>query len=157
MRQVVQSAALAAALLVGACAPSLIPGTQIADKPDTRAALDVLSKYKRASESLDADAVMALAAPSYFDSGSGTRNRQTVDYEGLKKAIPAEFERLKALRMDITVKDARVQGDKAQVDYFLVLHYSLKLPSGEKWHSESDDVRLSLAKVDGAWKVTSGL
>jgi hypothetical protein len=157
MRKVVRLVPLSAALCLFACAPSLIPGTRIADRPETRAALDVLSKYKIASEALDSDAVLELAAPTYFDNGSSSRNRQVVDYENLKTVVPAEFEKVRALRMDITVKDARVEGDKAEIDYFLVLHYSLKLPSGEKWHSESDDARLSLAKMGGKWKVTSGL
>ncbi|GAC1340261.1 MAG: hypothetical protein NVSMB23_10280 [Myxococcales bacterium] len=157
MQKLARLATLSAALSLCACAPSLIPGTRIADKPETRAALDVLSKYKTASEALDAEAVLALAAPTYFDNGSASRTHQTVDYEGLQRVVPAEFEKLRALRMDITVKDARVQGDKAEIDYFLVLHYSIKLPSGEKWHSESDDVRLYLARMGGQWKVTSGL
>lgn len=157
MRTVVRLAPLSAALCLCACAPSLIPGTQIQDKPETRAALDVLSKYKTASEALDADGVLELAAPTYFDNGSSSRTHQTVDFEGLRAMVPAEFEKLRALRMDITVKDARVQGDKAEIDYFLVLHFSLKLPSGERWHSESDDARLTLARMGGKWKVTSGL
>jgi hypothetical protein len=157
MHKVVRLAPLSAALCLCACAPSLIPGTNITDKPDTRAALDVLSKYKIASEALDSDAVLELAASTYFDNGSASRTHQPVDYENLKTAVAAEFEKLRALRMDITIKDARVQGDKAEIDYFLVLHFSLKLPSGEKWHSESDDARLTLAKMGGKWKVTSGM
>src|ERR1700686_3141892 len=71
MHKVVRLAPLSAALCLCACAPSLIPGTNITDKPDTRAALDVLSKYKIASEALDSDAVLELAASTYFDNGSG--------------------------------------------------------------------------------------
>jgi hypothetical protein len=157
MRMPFRTALLCPLLAVAACAPSLIPGTQIKDAPENRAALQVLSDYKRAAEALDADAVLALVAPDYFDSGSTSRSKRTVNYAALQEQVPAEFRRLKALRMDITVKDARVEGDKAQIDYFLVLHYSIALPSGEKWMSESDDARLSLAKENGKWKVIAGL
>lgn len=157
MPRFVQPALIVPLLLAAGCAPRLIPGTQIADQPENRAALQILSEYKRAAEALDADAVLALAAPDYFDNGSSSRTHQSVDRAALQQQIPAEFQKLKALRMDITVKDARVNGDKAEIDYFLVLHYALSLPSGEKWHSESDDARLYLAKEDGKWKVIAGL
>lgn len=153
-----RSPALLLSLLVAAgCAPRLLPGTKIEDRPENRAALQVLSDYKRAAEALDADAVLALAAPDYFDSGSANRGRQSVDRAALERQVPAELKKLKALRMDITVKDARVDGDRAQIDYFLVLHYALALPSGEKWLSESDDARLYLAREGGKWMVTAGL
>ena len=157
MRMPFRPALLWPLLAMAACAPSLIPGTQIKDDPDNRAALQVLSDYKRAAEALDAEAVLALVAPDYFDSGATSRSKRSVDYAALQEQVPAEFRRLKALRMDITVKNARVEGDKAQIDYFIVLHYSIALPSGDKWMSESDDARLSLAKEDGKWKVIAGL
>ena len=157
MRMSFRPALLWPLLFMAACAPSLIPGTQIDDRPENRATLQVLSDYKRAAEALDAEAVLALAAPDYFDSGASSRSKRSVNYAALQEQIPAEFRRLKALRMDITVKNARVEGDKAQIDYFVVLHYSIALPSGDKWMSESDDARLSLAKEDGKWKVTAGL
>jgi hypothetical protein len=157
MRMRFRPALLWALLLMEACSPSLIPGTQIQDRPENRAALQVLSDYKRAAEALDAEAVLELAAPDYFDSGASSRSKRSVNYATLQEQIPAEFRKLKALRMDITVKDARVEGDKAQIDYFIVLHYSIALPSGDKWMSESDDARLSLAREDGKWKVIAGL
>lgn len=157
MRMPFRFVLLCSLLAAAACAPSLIPGTQIKDEPDNRAALQVLSDYKRAAEALDPDAVLALVAPDYFDSGATSRSKRSVNYAALQEQIPAEFRRLKALRMDITVKDARVEGDKAQIDYFIVLHYSIALPSGEKWMSDSDDARLSLAKENGKWKVIAGL
>lgn len=157
MRKSRRPALLLSLLLAAGCSPRLIPGTKIVDRPENRAALQVLSEYKRAAEALDADAVLALAAPDYFDTGSSHRGRQSVDRAALEKQVPEELRRLKALRMDITVKDARVDGDRAEIDYFLVLHYSLALPAGEKWLSESDDARLSLAREGGKWMVTAGL
>ena len=157
MRKPVLLASLCLTFCAAACAPSLIPGTQIEDKPANRAILQVLSDYKIAAEALDADAVLALTAPDYFDNGSSSRSHEVTNYAALKKKVPAEFAKLKGLRLDITVKDARVEGTKAEIDYFLVLHYSIGLPTGEKWLSESDDARLHLAREDGQWKVTSGL
>ena len=148
---------LAAALaLCAGCSPSLIPGTRVADRPDNRAVLEVLGRYKQSAEALDMPAVLALASPAYFDRTSA-RGAAPVDYAGLQRALSEKFGRVKALKMDITVKDVRVDGDRAEIDYFLVMHFALDLPSKEKWFPESDDQRMALARINGAWKVTSGL
>ena len=148
-------AAAAVALLAG-CSPSLIPGTRIPDRPDNRAVLDVVGRYKQSAEALDLQAVLALASPAYFDRTSA-RGAAPVDYAGLQRALSDKYSRLKALKMEITIKDIRVQGDRAEVDYFLVMHFSVGLPNKEKWFPESDDQRMALARINGEWKVTSGL
>ena len=148
-------AAAAVALLAG-CSPSLIPGTRIPDRPDNRAVLDVVGRYKQSAEALDLQAVLALASPAYFDRTSA-RGAAPVDYAGLQRALSDKYSRLKALKMEITIKDIRVQGDRAEVDYFLVMHFSVDLPNKEKWFPESDDQRMALARINGEWKVTSGL
>ena len=150
----VASAALCSAL--AACSPSLIPGTRIPDKADNRAVIEVLGRYKQAAEALDMAGVLALASPAYFDRTSA-RGSPPVDYAGLQKTLTEKFGRLKAIKMEITVKDVRAEGDRAEIDYFLVMHYSLDLPDKEKWYPESDDQRMTLSKVNGEWKVTAGL
>ena len=149
-------ALLAACALLTACSPSLIPGTRIPDKADNRAVLEVLGRYKQSAEALDMQGVLGLASTSYFDRTSA-RGAAPVDYAGLQKTLSEKFSRLKALKMEITVKDIRVEGDRAEVDYFLVMHFSLDLPSKEKWYPESDDQRMALARINGEWKVTAGL
>ena len=156
-RLVTQTLAAAAAIsALAACSPSLIPGTRIPDKADNRAVIEVLGRYKQAAEALDMAGVLALASPAYFDRTSA-RGAAPVDFAGLQKTLTEKFSRLKAIKMEITVKDVRTEGDRAEVDYFLVMHYSLDLPSKEKWYPESDDQRMALARINGAWKVTSGL
>ena len=44
------------------------------------------------------------------------------------------------------VASANRRGDRAEIDYFLVMHYSLDLPAKEKWYPESDDQRMALAR-----------
>ena len=139
-----------------ACSPSLIPGTRIPDRADNRAVLEVLGRYKQAAEALDMASVLALASPAYFDRTSA-RGAAPVDYAGLQKTLTEKFGRVKAIKLEITVKDVRTEGDRAEIDYFLVMHYSLDLPAKEKWYPESDDQRMALAKINGQWKVTAGL
>jgi hypothetical protein len=156
MRTLTAPSLIAALAACAACSHSMIPGTKIADNPDNHAVLEVLGRYKQAAEALDMPAVLALASPAYFDRTSA-RGAAPVDYPGLKKELTEKFNRVKALKMEVTVKDVRVNGDHAEIDYFLVMHFSLDLPAKEKWFPESDDQRMTLARDGASWKVTSGL
>jgi hypothetical protein len=148
---------LAALFALAACTPSTIPGTPIPDTKDNRAVLDVLSQYQQAAQALDSDGILQLASPHYFDKSFMDRGRNPVDYAHLQRTLTDKFGKLKAMRMEITIKDMKVKGDSAQVDYFMVMHFSVAESQGEKWFSESDDERMSMAREDGAWKVVAGL
>jgi hypothetical protein len=37
------------------------------------------------------------------------------------------------------------------------MRYAVAVPSGEKWFTESDDQRMKFVKVDGDWKISSGM
>jgi len=153
------AAATSTLLVCAACSHNTIPGTQIRDAPENRAILDVLAAYKAAMEARDANALLALAAPSYFDRGDPTRTSTTgpLDYGTLRREIPEDFKDVKSVHLDITVRDVKVDGDKAQVDYYAVLRYAVAVVSGEKWFSEADDARMRLVKLNGKWKIASGL
>ena len=64
---------------------------------------------------------------------------------------------MNGIKLEATVKDIQVKGDEARLDYFQVLRYAVKTPTGETWKSESDDARMKFVKVDGQWKIVSGL
>lgn len=144
------------ALLLAACSHNTIAGTSIPDKPETRAVLDVLNKYKEALEERNAQALLALAAPGYYDT---SRANRPMDYAALQRELPADLARLAGVRLELTIKDVHVDGSKANVDYFQVLRYAVRLPDGsEKWEpAQSDDARMKLVQVDGGWKIASGL
>jgi len=71
--------------------------------------------------------------------------------------VPRDFNGVKALKLDIDVRNLTINGDQAQVDYFGVMRYAVALPNGEKWFTESDDQRMKFVKVDGDWKIASGM
>jgi ketosteroid isomerase-like protein len=152
------AAATFAVFACAACSHNTIPGTNIPDQPENRAVLDVVAAYKAAMEARDPDAVLNLAAPNYFDKGDP--NKQStgpLDYGTLRREIPEDFKDVKSVHLDITVRDVQVEGDKARVDYYAVLRYAISVPTGEKWFSEADDARMRLVKINGRWKITSGL
>jgi hypothetical protein len=145
------------ALALCACSHNTIPGTNVRDNPQNRAVLDVLAQYKAAMEARDANALLSLAAPGYFDKGDAAHPNEARTYDGLKKELPEDLKSVKSVHLDLTLRDVQVQDDKAHIDYYAVLRYALATPTGEKWFSQADDARMRLVKVDGTWKISSGL
>jgi hypothetical protein len=149
--------ALGAFLLSAACSHAKLPGTNIPDNPDNRAVLDVFGKYRDALEARDASGLFALASPSYFDGGDPSHQLAPTDYAALQQKLQTDFSKVVGIRLEATIKDIAVKGDEAHLDYFQVLRYSVKTPTGETWKSESDDARMKFVRVDGQWKIVSGL
>lgn len=153
------ASATLAVFVCAACSHNTIPGTNIPDQPENRAVLDIVAAYKAAMEARDPNALLGLTAPSYYDKGDPNKMSTTgpLDYGGLRREIPDDFKDVKSVHLDITVRDVQVEGDKARVDYYAVLRYAVSVPAGEKWFSEADDARMRLVKVNGRWKIASGL
>ena len=56
------------------------------------------------------------------------------------------------------MRDVEVKGQEARIDYYQVLRFALRTPNGsERWKSVSDDSRMKFVKVQGEWKIASGL
>jgi hypothetical protein len=153
------ASATLAVFVCAACSHNTIPGTNIPDQPENRAVLDIVAAYKAAMEARDPNALLGLTAPSYYDKGDPNKMSTTgpLDYGSLRREIPDDFKDVKSVHLDITVRDVQVEGDKARVDYYAVLRYAVSVPAGEKWFSEADDARMRLVKVNGRWKIASGL
>ena len=152
-----KTAAIALALVATACSHANLPGTNIPANDRTRALLEAFTKYHDALESRDPTALLALAAPSYYDNGDASRGIGPTDFKALQQKLAHDFEKVNGLKLEATLKSIDVDGDKANIDYFQVLRYAVATPSGETWKSESDDARMKFVKVSGAWKITSGL
>ena len=149
--------AVLACLLAAACSHNTIPGTNIPDDPQTRALLDVFGRYKNALEARDATALLSLAAPTYSDPGDTARGMPPVDYSGLRQKLQTDFVKVTGVKLEATVKDLQIKDDEGRLDYFQVLRYSVATPTGEKWKSESDDARMKFVRLNGEWKIVSGL
>ena len=153
MRRALPACLLAAA----ACSHATLPGTSIEDTAENRAVLEVFGRYKQALEARDATAIVGLTTPDYSDPGDPSRGIDPVDREGLPKKLQTYLSKVTGLRLEATVKDVEVKGNEARLDYFQVLRYAIATPSGEKWKSESDDARMMFVRVNGEWKIASGL
>ena len=150
-------ASIALLAFAAACSHATLPGTNIPSNDETRALLTTFTKYHDALEARDSTALLALAAPSYYDTGDATRGIAPTDYKALQQKLQRDFQKVNGLKLEATLKNIDVEGDKANLDYFQVLRYAVATPNGETWRSESDDARMKFVKVSGAWKIASGL
>ena len=157
MRTLGRPLAVFAILSLAACSHATIGGTNVADTRENREVVEVLGKYKMAAEAKDVDALMQLVSTDYFDVAIPGKGRDARDYSQLKAALQQSFEKMKTLKLEMHLRDVKVVGDQANVDYFAISRYDLVLPSGEKWFTDSDDARLKLQRQQGQWKIVSGL
>ena len=117
----------------------------------------MFTRYRNALENRDAAGLLALAAPTYADRGDPSRGISPTDYGSLQKKLQSDFAKVTGIKLEATVKELAVKDDDAHLDYFQVLRYAVATPTGEKWKSESDDARMKFVRVNGEWKIASGL
>ena len=148
---------LAAGLaLFAACAPRLLPGTDIRDTPENRAVYEVVRSYQQALERRDAPAILALVAPDYFDNAGTPDPSDDIDRARLEKTLPADLAKLEGVRLDVTMRGIQVQGDTATAEVFYETYYRVETPAGPVPRRDSDVHQIHLRKIEGAWKITSG-
>ncbi len=156
VRRLARLALLAAALGAG-CAPSLIPGTSLHDTPESRAVYEVIRAYAGAMQKKDAAAVLALVAKDYYDDGGTPDPSDDLDYAHLEKALPVDLAKLESMRFELTVKSIDAGRDDATADVWYDTWFRIQTPGGVVPRRESDVHQMKLKRVDGAWKIVSGL
>lgn len=139
---------------LAACSPRLIPNTKIQDTPDNRAIIDIVRQYKTAYEMKDATTIASLASPRYLDP------RESISHATLATELAKDFEKVKQLQLDITLRRIEVQksdakGERAEVDYFYSTSFLLA-STDSVWKTETDEKRMILERLDGQWRVLSG-
>jgi ketosteroid isomerase-like protein len=153
-----RTVALAAlAFLSVACAPRLIAGTEIRETPETRAIYDVVRTYAQAMQEENTQGVLALVAPDYFDTAGTPDPADDVDGARLAGAIRKDFEQIEGLKLDLTIRDIRIEGDRGYAEVFYDSWYRVQTPQGIIPRRDSDLHRIAFRKADGDWKIVSGL
>jgi ketosteroid isomerase-like protein len=154
-----RSAALTVlALAALACAPRRIPGTEIRETADTRAIFDSVRTYGQAMQEEDVKGVLALVAPDYFDTSGTPDPVDDMDAARLADAIRSDFDHVEGLRLELTIRDIRVEGDRGFAEVFYDAWYRVQTPQGTIPRRDSDLHRISFRRVQkGDWKIVSGL
>jgi len=140
-----------------ACAPRVLPGTEIKDTPETRAIATLLETYRQAMERRDAQAVLALAAPGYFDNSGTPEPNDDVDRAGLATRLD-ELSQITDLRFQLALRSVEVTAPgEARADVFFDQYYKVQTPNGPVARHDSDVHRMTFKKEGKNWLFTSGL
>ncbi len=146
----------AVVLVLGACMPPLIPGTEIPKTKDTEAIIALVEKYRQALEKEDIDALMSLVSESYRDTGGTPTPDDDLDYRKLREILPDRLSNLADVKVDIEIRRIDVKGDTAEVIFRFDSHYKMPAYKSQA-QTDSDLDRMVVAKVGGVWKIVSGL
>jgi uncharacterized protein (TIGR02246 family) len=148
--------ALAAAV---ACAPKLLPGTDVTETPDTRAIYDLVQHWVKAMNDRNAAGVLALVAPDYYDDAGTPDPADDMDRSKIEKALAEDFARVEGQKLGVTIRRIDVDGPAgtATAELYYDSYYRVRTPTGEIPRRDSDVYRLRLKRIDGAWKIAGGL
>ena len=146
-------------LVAFGCGPKLIPGLgiEVADTPDHRALLQVLDSFIHAYETKNIDSLVSLASKNFFETSGSTETDDDYNYDGLRDHFTEHFKMVEKIKLEMQLKDIKVENDQALVDYRYVTRYLMKLPSGDKWKLTDEVNRMKLAREEGQWKILSGM
>ena len=146
-----------AAALAAACSPKNIPGTEIESTQETRAVYEVVKEYRAALEKRDVPGILALVAPSYYDTAGTPDPADDLDRARLEASLNQDLPRADSVKLEFTVRHIDVKGDEAQAEIFFDEYYRVKTNTVAVPRRDSDVQRLRLKKIDGQWKFVSGL
>jgi hypothetical protein len=136
-----------------ACGPRRIPGTDLEDTGDTRAIIDVITKYNNALVAKDANAILELVDPSFRDTGGTLTNEDDLDYAKLKTVLPQRLARLSDIALRIDIKTIDVKGDAASAVYTWASTFKL----ANRSVTESDIKRMDFKRTAQGWKILGGI
>ncbi|MEQ8279142.1 MAG: hypothetical protein RMA76_17055 [Deltaproteobacteria bacterium] len=148
---------LASFALLSACAHAKIPRTNIDDTEANREIIALVERYHEALESLDADAVLSMVSPRFYEDNGNTNDADDYDYNGLKMQLVEDFKRTRALQLDVRVDAVEVKESEAYAELYYRIRAQNEYPSGVKWETGSDRTRLRFERADGKWLIVAGL
>lgn len=152
--------ALALALVAtSACAHSKIPQTSIDDTEENREILQLVQEYQRAMEGRDSAAVLALVSPRFYEDNGNIDRADDYDYRGLVDQLGKDFERTKAMQLEVRVDAIEVEEESAFAEIYYTYRAHNEYPAGLQWDTGTDRTRLRFerSKDGGKWLIVGGL
>jgi len=148
--------AVAALSFVTGCAARKIPGTQIDDTDETRALLALMDSYRNAVEGRDAQALTKLVAPNFRDDGGTPTPEDDLTAANIQEALTARFARIDDVSLTLDVRTVKIEGNRAGAVYYYTLRFTTPGVTVRN-QSASDLKRMAFEKVDGQWRIASGI
>lgn len=140
-----------------ACAHSKIPQTQIDDTPENREILNIVEEYTQAVEARDAEALLSLVSPRFYEDNGNSDRSDDYDFNGLKSTLAEDFARTKAMQLQIRVDDIQVEENEAFAELYYTYRAQNEYPTGLQWDTGSDRTRLRFQRESGKWRIVAGL
>jgi ketosteroid isomerase-like protein len=147
---------IAPLLLAAACASRRIPGTEIADTDDTRAVLAIMERYRTALEARDAKAIQSLVSKDFKEDAGTESPDDDLTYANLPERMANLFQKVNNPKVDISVRRVNVQEDTATAIYYWNASWRMPSLTGRP-QSDSELEQMVLKKVDGEWRIVSGI
>ena len=143
---------------LSACEPALIPNTRIEDIGDNREVVEFVEKYRLAIESRNANALLALASPNYFDDMGTPAGNDDIDYDGLKQGLGRLREEILGARYQISYRAVTFDTEsRVLVDMLYTGWFRINTSEGPVWKRRLEPHRIVLAREDGHLRIVSGM
>jgi hypothetical protein len=143
-------------LLAAACAPRRIPGTELPDNEDTRAILAIMERYRTGLEARDAKAIQALVSEDFKEDGGTESPEDDLTYANLPAHLSNLFQRVDNPKVELSVRRVEIEDEDATAIYFW--NASWRMPSlTSRPQSDSELEQMHLKKINGEWKIVSGI
>ncbi len=149
---------LAVAGALAACAHSHIAGTTLDDNPDNRAIISVLRQYKEAFEHRNADAILALVSPKFYETNGTPDPSDDYDYNGLVKTLGEQFAKVSYPSLDLDVRSIEVVADDATINVYFSSRYQMADAGPTSGFKTASDVsQIKMHRETTGWKIVSGI
>ena len=149
---------LMTAAMAGACAHSMIEGTNVRDTDENRAIFNQIVKVRTALQTRDPNMLLGVVSTQYFEDCGTPDPTDDYGYHELKDKIMADaLQNAKEVFVNFQVFDIQVRGDQGRADLRYNSRTRLDLPAGQLWDSHRDFDRLEFIREKGEWKIISGL
>lgn len=148
-------------LLAGCATVPTIPGTGVEDTSTNREIIQVCEQYRHAMEERDADTLLNMASPDYYEDSATPKADDDYGYDGLKLVIAKRLAALKSLRYNIRYLRIEVLGSgdrkRALVDIRYDASFQLATELGDRWERKQSDKQFSLEWNGEKWLFLGGM
>ncbi|MBN1653647.1 MAG: hypothetical protein JXA30_07705 [Deltaproteobacteria bacterium] len=150
---------LGAALLLCllGCSTHLIPNTYVEDTEENREILAFVDSYRRAVESRNMGAVLAMVSKNYFDDMGTPVGDDDIDYETLRKGLERLTREVLATRYQISYRGIDYVDNRILVDILYTGWFQVQTDEGPQWRRRLQSHRLVLAREQNSYRILSGI
>jgi len=114
------------------CASSRIPNTDVPDTSENRDIIAFCERYRRAVETRDARALIAMASPRYFEDGGTPDGSDDYGLDGLQRLLTAWADEVNEVRYEIRYRRIAVSESDSRrlnVEFTYTGSYTLRRPA----------------------------